>query len=182
MAYSILRFFSDNFKYNSKICSCVFIVFSSRPNIIHFIHIGPDLPHPIWPTDFRWSSAGPVSNFRCVRILEASDPHTWNDNFFCSSNLKKNPGIQWSSAGSIANMKCTQILEAADPHTWTDNYLCVPLNSPLNFLWNSAGPIPGKQCIQWLESSDPHTWTDNYLCGKFWFIVLNFPIRNGPIT
>ena len=128
---------------------------------------GVALPYPKWPHDFRWSSAGPLPHYHCVRILEPADPHTWNDNYFCSSAYKRNPGMRWSSHGPIRGMKCIKIRESADPHTWNDNYLCLPRNSPLNLQWSSAGPIRGKQCIQWLETADPHTWRDNYLCGEF---------------
>jgi len=124
----------------------------------------PTYPH--WPSQFAWSSAGPIAGKKCTQIVEMADPHTWSDNYFCwtQDHGKKNPNIQWRSWGKIPGMRCTQILEAADPHTWSDNYLCVPHDSPYNFRWSSAGPIAGLQCIQWLEASDPHTWSDNYLC------------------
>ena len=131
--------------------------------------------YPRWPYDFRWSSAGPVSHYHCVQILESANPlsHTWTDNYFCSAGDKKNPGMKWSSAGQIFGMYCIQIHEAADPYTWHDNFLCFPKSTPLNLQWSSAGKIPGKACIQWVESASPHkyTWGDNYLCGKFQFMV-----------
>ena len=56
---------------------------------------------PRWPSEFKWSSAGPVNGYTCMRITEPSDPHTWRDNYFCH---KSGPGIQgigmrWSYAG-----------------------------------------------------------------------------------
>ena len=111
--------------------------------------------------DFVWSQAGPVPGRYCVQWLETSDPHTWDDNYLCST---VDYGIRWNSAGPLANMRCTQILETSDPDTWDDNYLCVPYSSPLNFSWSSAGPIPGRQCTQIYEDADPNTWHDNYLC------------------
>lgn len=111
---------------------------------------------------YAWSSAGPVrSHPSCLRIVEAADPHTWNDNFFCG---KEDEGLQWSSAGPIAGLRCTQVHEAADPHTWDDNYLCTPPESRVRFAWNNSGPLAGQECVQWYEAADPHTWADNYLC------------------
>jgi hypothetical protein len=74
---------------------------------------------------FVWSSAGPVPNMSCVQWLEASDPHTWNDNFLCSPT---DYGVKWSFAGPIAGLNCTKIEEPAEPllEAWTDNYLCAP--------------------------------------------------------
>merc|ERR1712038_1053928 len=120
-----------------------------------------NLPDPVFPNDFKWSSAGVPSGYNCIQIRESADPHTWNDNFFCWEYGTKDPGMKWSSAGAISSMRCTQIRESADPHTWNDNYLCVPPSSSLLLLWSSAGAIPGLDCIQWLESADPHTWNDN---------------------
>ena len=117
----------------------------------------------IWPEDFAWSlsRSGRKSGWDCIQILEPSDGHTWDDNYFCS----RTPiGMRWSYAGPIGGMKCTQILEPSDPDTWNDNYLCLPKESPLDIEWSYAGPVSGKQCVQWLETADPHTWQDNYLC------------------
>ena len=127
-------------------------------------YISFDPIFPIFPGDFKWSSAGIPSGYDCTQIYERSDPHSWHDNYFCWKNDKIDPGMKWSSAGPISGMRCTQVHESSDPHTWHDNYLCVPDSSPLHFSWSSAGPIDGVSCIQWHESSDPHTWHDNYLC------------------
>jgi hypothetical protein len=129
-------------------------------------------PEPIPPTDttpvplpqsaeLKWSSAEPIAGMVCTQLLETADPHTWNDNYLCST---RDFGLKWSAAGPIAGMACTQILETADPDTWNDNYLCVPEGSPLKLLWSSAGPIANKSCVQILETADPDTWNDNYLC------------------
>ncbi len=129
---------------------------------------------------FVWSSAGPVSGRVCTQIVEAADPHTWADNYFCSD---RDYGIQWRSWGKIPGMHCTQITEAADPHTWGDNYLCVPYGSTLHFRWSSAGPIAGMDCTQWLETADPHTWSDNYLCHTIGAPIPAPPppVHSGPI-
>ncbi len=123
----------------------------------------PPVPTQSYSSDqrFAWSSSGPIASMHCTQILEAADPHTWNDNYFCAD---RDYGIQWRSWGAIPGMRCTQITEAADPYTWNDNYLCVPHSSQLRFTWSSAGPIAGKDCVQWVEAADPHTWMDNYLC------------------
>ncbi len=110
---------------------------------------------------FAWNCAGPIPGMACTQILEAADPHTWQDNWFCA---ERDIGARWSSAGPIPGMACTQILEVADTHTWQDNYLCVPPQSGYHFRWNSAGPIASMDCLQWDEPADPDTWNDNYLC------------------
>jgi hypothetical protein len=110
---------------------------------------------------FAWSCSRPIPGMTCTQVVETADPHTWSDNYFCST---VDLGMRWSSAGPIPGMRCTQILETADPHTWSDNYLCVPHRVPVNFTWSSAGPLPGQQCVQWFEPADPNTWADNYLC------------------
>lgn len=110
---------------------------------------------------FKWSSAGPIPGLICTQIVEIADPHTWTDNYLCSS---RQLNLRWSSAGPISGMRCTQIHEAADPHTWSDNYLCIPNNSDLRFFWSSAGSIDNLRCVRIVESADPHTWQDNYLC------------------
>jgi len=131
---------------------------------------------PLWPDDFKWSSAGRPSGYDCIQILEGADPHTWNDNYFCWRNYKRNPGLKWRSWGKISNMRCVQILERSDPHTWDDNYLCESHDSPYRFSWSSAGPQRGKQCIKWEERSDPHTWHDNYLCSSYTTSSLPNPV------
>ena len=113
---------------------------------------------------FRWSSGGVPAGHDCVQISEPSDPHTWNDNFFCWKHGTKNPGMKWSFGGPISGMRCTQITEPSDPDTWTDNYLCVPTASTLRFIWSSGGEIKDHSCIQWIEAADPNTWKDNFLC------------------
>jgi hypothetical protein len=123
----------------------------------------PDLRRAHGGPNFVWSQSGPVAGRVCVQWNEEADPHTWTDNYLCST---ADYGIRWSNSGPIGGMRCTQIHEGAEPelHTWTDNYLCVPTNSPLNLAWSSAGPIAGRQCTQIYEDADPHTWNDNYLC------------------
>ncbi|MFT3836582.1 MAG: M57 family metalloprotease [Myxococcaceae bacterium] len=110
---------------------------------------------------FSWSCYRPVPGKVCTQIREDADPHTWQDNYFCSDT---DVGMRWSSAGPIPNMRCTQILETADPDTWSDNYLCVPESSNVYFAWSSAGPVNGLECVKWHEPADPNTWNDNFLC------------------
>lgn len=110
---------------------------------------------------FKWSQAGTIPDMHCTLIDEPADPHTWGDNYFCSS---RDVGMQWSYAGPIDGMDCTQIIEEADPHTWMDNYLCLPRDSRIKFSW-SEGSIRGPGDVRWHEDAEPpeHTWNDNYL-------------------
>jgi hypothetical protein len=114
--------------------------------------------------DFAWYCGGPLPWMKeCVQITEPADPHTWEDNYFCS---KEPIGMKWSSNGPVPGMRCTRILETAEPaaHSWRNNYLCVPESSPVHFRWSMGGPLRGMDCVQWFEPADPHTWRDNYLC------------------
>jgi hypothetical protein len=132
----------------------------ARPFVGYF---GQSARIPVSRDTIAFSSAGPISGWSCVQLLESSDPHTWDDNYLCS---KTDLGLRWSSAGPIEDpsLRCTQITEPSDPDTWDDNYLCAPLSAP-QFVWSSAGRVPGMyNCIQFLESADPYTWNDNYLC------------------
>ena len=127
----------------------------------------PPPPPPVGCLDrrgpFAWNCAGPIPGMACIQINEPADPHTWQDNFFCSN---RDLGIRWSFRGPIPGMRCTQITEGAEPpqHTWHDNFLCVPPESPLELAWSARGPIPGLHCLRFHEPSDPHTWNDNFLC------------------
>jgi len=129
---------------------------------------GPPAPPPPPPCEarvgpFGWNCSGPLAGMTCTQIHEASDPHTWGDNYFCSDIDR---GFRWSSAGPIAGMRCTQVAESSEPagHTWGDNFLCAPNWLPYTFRWSSAGPIAGMSCLPWAEPADPHTWNDNHLC------------------
>ena len=117
------------------------------------------------PTQFYWSSSGPVGGLVCTQVIEGSSPleHTWRDNYICAD---RDVGFRWSSSGPIQGMNCTQIIEGAEPaqYTWRDNYLCLPQNSPIRLSWSSSGPISGMACVQVHEARDPYTWHDNYLC------------------
>jgi len=59
-----------------------------------------------------WSFAGPLSGRQCTRILESSDPATWDDHYLCST---ENYGFAWSGVGPIGGMRCTQIVESMEP-------------------------------------------------------------------
>ena len=112
---------------------------------------------------FKWSSAGQPDSrlWSCIRTDEPTDPHTWTDNYFCSS---RHVGLRWSYYGALSGMNCTNVKETADPYGWDNNYVCVPTGANFTFSWSSAGAISGKTCTKWSEGSDPHTWNDNYLC------------------
>lgn len=141
---------------------------------------GPPPPPPCTSRvgPFAWDCAGPIAGMTCTQILEAADPHTWGDNYFCSDVDR---GFRWSNAGPVAGMRCTQIAEASEPaaHAWTDNFLCVPEWSPYQFRWSSAGPVAGMECLRWAEPADPHTWGDNYLC---WTRDATCQRRVGPFA
>lgn len=67
---------------------------------------------PYWPSEFKWSFAGPIDGWTCTRILEPSDPDTWHDNYFCYKSSPAIVGIdmRWSYAdNSISNRSCTSI-------------------------------------------------------------------------
>lgn len=112
---------------------------------------------------FTFSCDGAQSGMACVNVNEPSDPHTWNDNFFCS---RGDFGMKWSHAGPIADMDCANIAESAEanPAIWADNFLCAPKQSPWKLSWSSAGPIAGRGCVHWNEPADPNSWGDNHLC------------------
>ena len=118
---------------------------------------------PIFPEDFHWSSNGAPHGYNCEQINEPSDPHSWDDNYLCWKNTKKDPGLRWRYGGAKSNMKCTKIYEDDDPHAWRDNFLCVPNDSPYNFVWSQNGTV-GNHCLQIIETADPNGWSDNYLC------------------
>ena len=72
----------------------------------------------------RWSPRGPISNMKCTKIIEPSDPDTWNDNYLCVPN-DSNLHFYWTNAARIEGRQCVQWEDSAeDPHTWHDNYLC----------------------------------------------------------
>merc|ERR1712048_585788 len=51
---------------------------------------------PRFPQDFKWSSAGPVRGWRCVRIHEGADRQgTWHDNYFCQHPHTADIGMAW---------------------------------------------------------------------------------------
>jgi hypothetical protein len=75
---------------------------------------------------FRWSHAGAISGMRCTRVVEPSDPHTWQDNYLCVPKTS-NYHFTWAYASSMrpSGKSCIQWLEPSDKkHTWHDNYLC----------------------------------------------------------
>jgi subtilisin family serine protease len=136
----------------------------SAPNTLLRSPFVPDIPDGgggvVSPAPVvYWSFAGPIAGKHCIQALEASDPDTWDDNYFCTD---RDYGFVWSSAGPVAGMTNIHIVEPTDPHTWNDNYLATPVN--YGYQWSSNGPLAGMQCVQALEASDPHSWGDNYLC------------------
>jgi hypothetical protein len=131
----------------------------SRPTLSDLDQEGLRNAYGVLPFEFR--STGARDMAACTQIVEPLDPHTWEDNYLCSSSFH---GLKWSGQNALPGQRCTQIIEAADPHSWHDNYLCVPPESPVQFTWSAVGPIAGQRCTQFLEASDPNTWNDNYLC------------------
>lgn len=107
-----------------------------------------------------WSPDGPVAGMTCTQWKEPSDPHSWGDNFLCTT---RSEDIRWSADGPIAGMRCTQIYESRDPH-FNNNYLCVPNESALNFVWSESGNMSDMYCVRTDEPKDKHSWDDNYLC------------------
>ena len=122
--------------------------------------------------------AGPIKNMRCTRILERSDPHTWEDNYLCVPNNSPYQ-FSWSSAGEITGKSCIKWTEPGDGQgTWGDNFLCHDYypsqpqqypSFPRDFRWSYAGVPVGYDCVHIQEKADPHTWNDNFFCWKHGF-------------
>ena len=115
---------------------------------------------PLSDGTFIWSPNGAVPGMTCTQWQELADPHSWGDNFLCTT---RNEDIRWSADGPIAGMRCTQIYESQDPH-FKNNYLCVPNESELNFVWSESGNMADMYCVRTDEPKDKHSWDDNYLC------------------
>ncbi|MCI5135352.1 MAG: hypothetical protein D3920_09835 [Candidatus Electrothrix sp. AW2] len=115
---------------------------------------------PLSDGTFIWSPNGAVPGMTCTQWKEPADPHSWGDNFLCTT---RNEDIRWSADGPIAGMRCTQIYESQDPH-FQNNYLCVPNESALNFVWSESGNMSDMYCVRTDEPKDKHSWDDNYLC------------------
>ncbi|MCI5208479.1 MAG: CHAP domain-containing protein [Candidatus Electrothrix sp. ATG2] len=94
---------------------------------------------PLSDGTFIWSPNGAVPGMTCTQWKEPADPHSWGDNFLCTT---RNEDIRWSADGPIAGMRCTQIYESQDPH-FNNNYLCVPNESTLAFLLPPLLPWQG---------------------------------------
>lgn len=72
----------------------------------------------------RWSQRGPITNLKCTKIIEPSDPDTWNNNYLGVPRDSKFH-FYWTNACRIAGRHCVQWNNSAeDPHIWHDNYLC----------------------------------------------------------
>ncbi|NTX64675.1 hypothetical protein HUA74_28900 [Myxococcus sp. CA051A] len=111
---------------------------------------------------FAFSSAGPLQgpDWRCTRLLETEDPHTWDDNYLCYREVPL--GFQFSSAGPIQGKACTAITETTDvAGTWNDNFLCAERDVGLR--WSETGAISGMRCTR-IRMSGETGWDDNYLC------------------
>jgi len=115
---------------------------------------------PLSDGTFIWSPNGAVPGMTCTQWQELADPHSWGDNFLCTT---RNEDIRWSADGPIAGMRCTHIYESQDPH-FQNNYLCVPNESELNFVWSESGNMSDMYCVRTDEPKDKHSWDDNYLC------------------
>lgn len=113
---------------------------------------------------FRFNTAGKINGMHCTRLLEPADPHTWDDNYLCTS---EKIGLKFSNAGTILGKDCYSLNEPSDAAgTWADNYLCLPKNSKYKLKFSNAGRISGQKCLSMLEAAEPKstTWDDNYLC------------------
>lgn len=144
-------------------------------------------PPPPPPCDrtagpFTFSCDGAQSGQTCVNLNDPGDPHSWSDNFFCST---ADLGLRYSWKDPIAEMDCVNTAEGAEenPAVWADNFFCAPKQSPWKFSWSSAGPIANRTCVHWNEPSDRFSWSDNYLCAEpvMAFSNAGFTFRmNGP--
>lgn len=144
-------------------------------------------PPPPPPCDrtagpFTFSCDGAQSGQTCVNLNDPGDPHSWSDNFFCST---ADLGLRYSWKDPIAEMECVNTAEGAEenPAVWADNFFCAPKQSPWKFSWSSAGPIANRTCVHWNEPSDRFSWSDNFLCAEavMSFSNAGFTFRmNGP--
>lgn len=144
-------------------------------------------PPPPPPCDrtagpFTFSCDGAQSGQTCVNLNDPGDPHSWSDNFFCST---ADLGLRYSWKDPIAGMECVNTAEGAEenPAVWADNFFCAPKQSPWKFSWSSAGPIANRTCVHWNEPADRFSWSDNYLCAEpvMAFSNAGFTFRmNGP--
>ena len=114
--------------------------------------------------DFEFKSNGRDFRMNCTGLKESADPHSWNNNYLCTS---EDLGIRFKTAGVIQDMDCTNLNEESDREgTWFDNYLCLPKSSAFKFTWSSEGPIAGKECLSMYEEAEPYanSWWNNFLC------------------
>jgi len=61
------------------------------------------LRYPIFPDEFKWSNSGRLNDtsYKCVQILEPSDPDSWDDNYLCfkSGETYYDANLHWSYSG-----------------------------------------------------------------------------------
>lgn len=86
------------------------------------------------PYDFsgwRWSSAGPIENMKCIQWSE--DTPSWGDNYICMPLTQQYEyKFVWShSHEGLEGLNCTQIYESVQ--YWEDNYFCVSLEMDRTF-------------------------------------------------
>lgn len=139
---------------------------------------------PVWPDDFKWSSAGKPDGYECLKIGETRDHDSWDDNYLCWRDDKTDPKLFWSTDGIISKWRgghrCTKIT-VSDPDSWDDNYLCEDDKSPYRFSWSEHGPIFGNRCIRWTEPADPQ-WNNGLLCSFYGRVYINLDMPYNDYT
>ena len=123
-------------------------------------------PLPTWPDDFLFSNSGVPEGYSCIKIWEQNqEDSTWDDNFFCWKDDKRDPGFRWSQNGPIPDNNCVMIEEPGEAvGDWEDNYLCWPTSSPYQLQWSYNGQVESEKCILWNEPEDNNGWDNNFLC------------------
>lgn len=122
------------------------------------------LPKFSFALELAWSNSGPIPSMHCTAVNEELDPHTWSDNFLCSS---RDIGLSFiNNAQFPPGKKCISVNEPADPNAWGDNYLCWsdPSVNLDFFNYYDRNILESRKCTQIHEPADPHTWNDNYIC------------------
>ncbi|MDP2271417.1 MAG: M15 family metallopeptidase [Archangium sp.] len=139
---------------------------------------------PQSPWSFDYSSAGPIAGKSCVHWNEPGDPHSWGDNYVCSTAVYEFSagGFTFTQNGPRTGKTCVNVNEPSDPDTWSDNYFCSATD--LGMQWSYAGPIAGMDCTNVAESAESQAaaWADNFLClpaGQPWRFTWS---SAGPIA
>lgn len=129
---------------------------------------------------FQWSCAGPIPDKPCIRISNADDPDSWDDNYLCG--VAEGPSIKYTEntdllpdPGALCAWHCANLNEPREEssRSWSDNAICTRVcragaeggvNPCFEFAFSAEGPDPNRTCIQLFEPIDLDGWQDNYLC------------------